>query len=242
MDANEFSILYEDLFDSERQDNYSLRENGKIVCSLGDLKNAVKSGATHNSLLETFRFTKERLNYYLSLYQLYSKVKENIKKEKNIIKIKSTVSEEDDVEDFIVNNRGLVVKKEKFVVSEKGYVQYYFLDDNNKRKIKFSHRKVMEDHLGRELDKDETVHHIDFDKTNNYLDNLYLCCREDHGNINKNIFDIFRYLFQEELIRFVDGIYILDEYFYDEIDRYKCQKKVFNDNLKYYGQPKGDID
>ena len=35
-------------------------------------------------------------------------------------------------------------------------------------------RKVMEQHLGRKLKPGETVHHIDFDYTNNVIDNLHL--------------------------------------------------------------------
>ena len=36
------------------------------------------------------------------------------------------------------------------------------------------HRYVMEQHLDRKLSTEETVHHIDFDKTNNDISNLYL--------------------------------------------------------------------
>ena len=41
-------------------------------------------------------------------------------------------------------------------------------------KTKQVHRLVMEEHLGRELTKDEVVHHIDRNKSNNDLDNLML--------------------------------------------------------------------
>ena len=36
------------------------------------------------------------------------------------------------------------------------------------------HRLVIEKHLGRKLTSDETVHHIDFNKQNNKIDNLML--------------------------------------------------------------------
>lgn len=36
------------------------------------------------------------------------------------------------------------------------------------------HRAVMEQHLGRRLFRDETVHHRDLNRTNNQIDNLEL--------------------------------------------------------------------
>ena len=42
------------------------------------------------------------------------------------------------------------------------------------------HRAIMEEHLGRRLKNCERVHHIDFDKRNNQLSNLYLCASDAH--------------------------------------------------------------
>jgi len=36
------------------------------------------------------------------------------------------------------------------------------------------HRLIMEEYLGRYLNPDETIHHIDFNKSNNDINNLYL--------------------------------------------------------------------
>ena len=41
-------------------------------------------------------------------------------------------------------------------------------------KYTLKHRSVMEIHLGRSLTKEEVVHHIDFNKLNNEIDNLHL--------------------------------------------------------------------
>jgi len=43
------------------------------------------------------------------------------------------------------------------------------------------HRLVMEEHLGRYLDKNEIVHHIDGNKLNNSLDNLEVITRVEHA-------------------------------------------------------------
>ena len=42
------------------------------------------------------------------------------------------------------------------------------------KKYKQEHRLVMEEYLGRELTKEEVVHHIDEDRLNNDIDNLML--------------------------------------------------------------------
>ncbi len=52
--------------------------------------------------------------------------------------------------------------------------------DGFKRTKIFKHRAIMEEHLGRELTKKEIVHHIDMDKLNNNIDNLWLCSESEH--------------------------------------------------------------
>jgi hypothetical protein len=42
------------------------------------------------------------------------------------------------------------------------------------------HRVIMEQRLGRQLSRDEVVHHIDFDPLNNDPDNLAVLSRRDH--------------------------------------------------------------
>jgi hypothetical protein len=49
------------------------------------------------------------------------------------------------------------------------------------------HRLVMEEQLGRYLNRDEVVHHIDGDKTNNSPDNLVVMVRSKHKLTHKEI-------------------------------------------------------
>lgn len=47
------------------------------------------------------------------------------------------------------------------------------------------HRYVMEEYLGRELLSTEHVHHIDFDRTNNKIENLMIVSRGEHSKLHR---------------------------------------------------------
>jgi hypothetical protein len=49
-----------------------------------------------------------------------------------------------------------------------------------KNQEKLEHVYVMEQHIGRSLYAWESVHHINEIKTDNHIDNLFLCSREEH--------------------------------------------------------------
>ena len=70
--------------------------------------------------------------------------------------------------------------------TSKGYPRF----TRGEHKGKFVHKVVMELWLGRELDGDECVHHIDGDKTNNNIDNLALMTASGHAKLHR---------FQDEL-------------------------------------------
>lgn len=76
----------------------------------------------------------------------------------------------------------------KVVVGKDGYPEIYIgksypYRPGGYRSIR-EHIYVMETHLERRLENNEVVHHIDGDKTNNSLENLFLTTTEEHNKIH----------------------------------------------------------
>jgi hypothetical protein len=77
-----------------------------------------------------------------------------------------------------MNKQILELKK----INEAGYV---LIKVENKWVLE--HVFVVSQFLGRELTKDEIVHHIDFDKTNNQIENLALFTKKQHSHFHRQI-------------------------------------------------------
>ena len=80
-----------------------------------------------------------------------------------------------------------------------GYIQVYMGPDYKGTGYCGSVREhvlIMEQHLGRSVEKGEVVHHIDGDKTNNVLDNLQLMTVEEHNNCHAKsesvVFELYK--------------------------------------------------
>lgn len=69
---------------------------------------------------------------------------------------------------------------------ENGYLSVY-VDGYNKKNNAKQHRLVMETYLGRRLDKDEVVHHINGDTKDNRIENLVVMSRGDHSRLHREI-------------------------------------------------------
>lgn len=52
------------------------------------------------------------------------------------------------------------------------------------KKIVREHRDIMEEYLGRKLEINEDVHHIDGDKTNNHVQNLMVLTKSEHTKLH----------------------------------------------------------
>lgn len=73
---------------------------------------------------------------------------------------------------------------------------------------KLEHHMVIEDHIGRSIKKGEVVHHIDGDKLNNNIENLYLFeSVSKHRQSHNSLEDIAMQMVKDGLIGFKDGKY-----------------------------------
>jgi len=91
-----------------------------------------------------------------------------------------------------------------------GYIliKDYNHPDRNSQNDILEHRLVMSKFLKRSLMKDEIVHHIDFDRSNNEISNLYLYKnRGEHLRAISTLFKLVKELLISKIISFENGEY-----------------------------------
>jgi hypothetical protein len=82
----------------------------------------------------------------------------------------------------------------------------------NKQGYVMEHRLVKEKEIGRYLEPQEIVHHIDLNKKNNGSENLHLCKdTSDHLYVHAQLEKVATQLIQNGIIKFKDGKYYIDE-------------------------------
>lgn len=80
-------------------------------------------------------------------------------------------------------------RKESGIMKRDGYwfengYKVIYLDGDNYIK---EHIQIMEKHIGRKLNADEVVHHINENKTDNRLENLKLMTRSEHSRLHRKL-------------------------------------------------------
>lgn len=70
------------------------------------------------------------------------------------------------------------------------------------------HRVVIEENIGRKLSKEDVVHHIDGNKQNDDLENLYLTNSSGHKDAHYSLMLIGYELYRNKLINFENGKYV----------------------------------
>ena len=73
----------------------------------------------------------------------------------------------------------------------------------------YAHTLVYEKEKGILPSKNEVIHHIDMDKKNNSIENLYLCNHKQHIQIHRSLEYLVKELLDENIIKFQNGRYEL---------------------------------
>lgn len=94
----------------------------------------------------------------------------------------------------------------KIVIGKDGYPQIYIGKNYPYRKGGYrsirQHQYVMELYLNRGLEKGEIVHHIDGNKKNNNLENLYLTTVNEHNKLHAESESIIFELYKQGIVTF----------------------------------------
>lgn len=73
----------------------------------------------------------------------------------------------------------------------------------------YEHTLVYEKEKGILPSKDQVIHHIDIDKKNNSIENLYLCNHKEHIEIHRSLEKLVKELLKRNIIKFENGRYEL---------------------------------
>lgn len=106
--------------------------------------------------------------------------------------------------------------KMKHTGNKKRAINGYFLikdyehPNRNKNNDVLEHIKIMSEYIKRPIGIGEIIHHIDFNKQNNKIENLYLCNnRKEHSLVHFSISKLVEELLKRNYIKFENGRYMI---------------------------------
>lgn len=95
-------------------------------------------------------------------------------------------------------------------VLKTGYPAYHNPDHPRSSNVGyvFKHVLEMEKYIGRTPNRSEPIHHVDLDRTNYHISNLYLCKNNSaHQQIHSQLNKVIKTLIAKGIIKFKDGKY-----------------------------------
>ena len=103
-------------------------------------------------------------------------------------------------------------EKEIYPSTDKnGY--YRIMLSKNKDKKRFYIHELVAKAFHDNYKKDKIIHHIDYDNTNNYYENLYICDRQEHITIHNLTDRLIRELVKNNIVIFKNGTYVINQQF-----------------------------
>jgi len=101
-------------------------------------------------------------------------------------------------------------RKRKGEVLKTGYPVYHLPNHPRASNVGYIYKHVleMEKHLGRLPSKREPIHHIDLDRTNYHISNLFLTKNHSHHQkVHSNLTKLIKVLIEKGIVKFKDGKY-----------------------------------
>lgn len=217
----------------QRMERLGLKTDGRRkIVDYGAVKQTLVQGLSFKDVAEKFNVSEERVRHLATKWgfkgQTTREMDDNLILDRYVNQLKSAEEIHEELgyglgrirrrlKELGVARTMAETKKAKAEnrgdrISEYGYLKVKIPDGHLTRYRKngtseygFAHIIEMEKRLGRPLAKGEIIHHIDLDKTNCTIENLYLCANhKEHIQLHRSMEAICRSLFKEGKIAF-DG-------------------------------------